>query len=211
MVPIVVFSFESVGWRTTALASGVIMLVIGLPLAQMLRRQPEKYGLTVDGIVAAEPTMAETRRDALLPTSRFHGSGGVAYAGVLVCLAGACFAVFLVGAVMVHLVVYIDESLDFSLGLAGLVVAVMTAAQIGGMAIGGFLGDRVNKRFTIVGCMNAHMIALFVLAAASSQWMVFLFAIIHGTAWGMRGPLMAAIRADYFGRTSFARSWASLP
>ena len=39
------------------------------------------------------------------------------------------------------------------------------------------------------------------------QWialaMVVVFAILHGLAWGMRGPLMAAIRADYFGSGSF--------
>jgi OFA family oxalate/formate antiporter-like MFS transporter len=29
------------------------------------------------------------------------------------------------------------------------------------------------------------------------------FAALHGLAWGIRGPLMQAIRADYFGRSSF--------
>jgi MFS family permease len=33
--------------------------------------------------------------------------------------------------------------------------------------------------------------------------MVFAFAVLHGTAWGLRGPLMQAMRADYFGRHSF--------
>ena len=28
------------------------------------------------------------------------------------------------------------------------------------------------------------------------------FAVLHGTFWGLRGPLMQAMRADYFGRTS---------
>ena len=27
------------------------------------------------------------------------------------------------------------------------------------------------------------------------------FAVLHGLAWGVRGPFMQAIRADYFGRT----------
>ncbi|MNC96136.1 hypothetical protein D3C83_134260 [compost metagenome] len=26
--------------------------------------------------------------------------------------------------------------------------------------------------------------------------------MLHGTAWGMRGPFMQAIRADYFGRSA---------
>jgi MFS family permease len=33
--------------------------------------------------------------------------------------------------------------------------------------------------------------------------MVVTFAVLHGVAWGSRGPLMAAIRADYFGGTNF--------
>jgi MFS family permease len=32
---------------------------------------------------------------------------------------------------------------------------------------------------------------------------VFAFAVLHGTAWGLRGPMMQAMRADYFGRHSF--------
>ena len=35
---------------------------------------------------------------------------------------------------------------------------------------------------------------------ASSCWS--LAALVHGTAWGLRGPFMQAIRADYFGRRS---------
>jgi MFS family permease len=32
--------------------------------------------------------------------------------------------------------------------------------------------------------------------------MVVAFALLHGTAWGLRGPFMQAIRADYFGRSA---------
>ena len=28
--------------------------------------------------------------------------------------------------------------------------------------------------------------------------------VMHGLAWGLRGPLMSALRADYFGRAAFA-------
>ena len=33
--------------------------------------------------------------------------------------------------------------------------------------------------------------------------MVLLFTALHGLAWGIRGPLMVALRADYFGPSSF--------
>ena len=33
--------------------------------------------------------------------------------------------------------------------------------------------------------------------------MVLAFTVLHGLAWGTRGPLMVALRADYFGPSSF--------
>ena len=36
-----------------------------------------------------------------------------------------------------------------------------------------------------------------------SPWMVYLAVLIHGIGWGVRGPLMTAMRADYFGASSF--------
>ena len=35
--------------------------------------------------------------------------------------------------------------------------------------------------------------------------MVLLFSVLHGIAWGIRGPQMVAIRADYFGTRSFGK------
>jgi MFS family permease len=51
--------------------------------------------------------------------------------------------------------------------------------------------------------MLGHAAALLLLAAATAYWMVIAFAVLHGLAWGARGPLMAAIRADYFGSAAF--------
>jgi MFS family permease len=50
--------------------------------------------------------------------------------------------------------------------------------------------------------MLAHALALLLLTYAFSVWMVAAFAALHGTAWGLRGPMMQAMRADYFGRSS---------
>jgi len=48
-----------------------------------------------------------------------------------------------------------------------------------------------------------HTVGLLLVAFASNTLMVFAFALLHGLAWGMRGPLMVALRADYFGPSSF--------
>ena len=82
-------------------------------------------------------------------------------------------------------------------------VSLITITQIAGQLSGGWAGDRISKRAIVVVCMVGHAAALLLLAHASAYWMVVVFATLHGLAWGMRGPLMAAIRADYFGSGSF--------
>ena len=76
----------------------------------------------------------------------------------------------------------------------------------------GVFGDRLNKRLLIVICMMGHPIALLFLTFAKSAGMVVIFAVLHGLSWGFSGPLMTSIRADYFGRGSFATimGWSSL-
>ncbi|GIW06970.1 MAG: hypothetical protein KatS3mg060_1775 [Dehalococcoidia bacterium] len=77
--------------------------------------------------------------------------------------------------------------------------ATSLLAQLGG----GLLGDRFDKRIVAGVCMLAHMSALILLAYGGSIVAVVAFVLLHGMAWGIRGPLMPAIRADYFGRASF--------
>jgi MFS family permease len=108
-----------------------------------------------------------------------------------------------VSAVTVHLVPHLHESLGFPLTTAAFVVTLMTLMQLVGIGVGGFLGDRFSKRIIAASCLAAHALGLLLVAFATSLPMVVGFAVLHGMAWGVRGPLMASIRADYFGRAAF--------
>ena len=79
----------------------------------------------------------------------------------------------------------------------------MTLMQLVGIVAGGFLGDRFSKRIIAACCLAAHALGLLLVAFATSLPMVVGFAVLHGMAWGIRGPLMASIRAEYFGRAAF--------
>ena len=75
----------------------------------------------------------------------------------------------------------------------------MTISQAGGVLLGAAIGDRLDECHAAAGCMLAHMIGLLMLTYATHPLMLGAFAILHGAAWGLRGPLMQAIRADFFG------------
>ena len=117
---------------------------------------------------------------------------------------GHSLALLTVGAVSLHLVPHIMESVGLSITAASGAVAVMTVFNIVGQIGGGFLGDRFSKRMLAALAMLVHSVAMLTLAFASTVPMVYAFAVMHGTAWGVRGPMMTTIRADYFGRAAFA-------
>jgi MFS family permease len=115
---------------------------------------------------------------------------------------GHGFALLVVSAVNVHAITHMNVGLGYSLAQASLFVTLMTVAQAGGVMLGWAIGDRFDKRWISAACMLMHAGGLLMLTyAAGSAWLVA-FALLHGIAWGLRGPFMQALRADYFGRRS---------
>ena len=72
-----------------------------------------------------------------------------------------------------------------------------------GMLSFGYLGDRFEKRLLCVVCMIGHFIGLLAVTYATNVWWLAVFVLAHGLGWGVRGPMMVALRADYFGPRSF--------
>ncbi|MEM7403837.1 MAG: MFS transporter [Pseudomonadota bacterium] len=203
-VPIVVFALEGWGWRTTAFVSGVIILVVGLPLAHMIRHRPETYGEVVDGI--REPDAGTERDGASRPALRrdLTAREAMRTSSFWLISAGHGIALLSVSSLMVHLIPHLTASpMAFTLAAAGGVVALMTGSQVIGQLLGGFLGDRFNKRLMCTGCLIGHGAGVAMLTFAATPWVAMFAVVVHGLAWGVRGPLMTAIRADYFGSASF--------
>jgi MFS family permease len=199
-VPFVILCLEWFGWRTTAFMSGIFVLVVGLPMVQLVRHKPEDHGEVADGrLMHPAPSAAPVFTSGRDFTAR---QAMRTWSFWLISVGHAC-ALLAVSSIIVHLVPHLTEGLSYSLAQAGLVVALMTAFQMTGQLCGGFLGDRFNKQVICVLCMFAHMLGLFLIAYADAFWMVLLFTALHGLAWGIRGPLMVALRADYFGPSSF--------
>lgn len=198
-VPMVVVLLQSFGWRITAGVSGLVILLVGLPLVQVVRHRPSDIGAEPDGGLPPPPEEAAWRR----ADRDFTAREAMRTRAFWMVSTGHALALLTVSAVMVHLALHLTEGLGFSLAAAGLVVSLMTVFQMLGQLSGGYLGDRFDKRLICAGCMLVHAAGLLLVTFATSWWMVVAFAVLHGWAWGARAPLMVAVRADYFGPTSF--------
>ena len=200
----VVQSIEAYGWRPTVLASAFILLVVGLPLCQVFIDHPAQKGLLPDGVTAEEASTPArvaarahevnfTLREALRTSSFWwvacgHGS-----------------ALFVVAAINVHLQLFLTLTQGYTLHEASLITSLITSMFLIGNIGGGIIGDFANKRVLAIVCMLMHMTGMLLIANSVSIVMLLAGSIVHGLAWGGRGPQMAAIRAEYFGRASFGK------
>jgi MFS family permease len=196
-VPLIAWSITTQGWRATAFYSGIAYIALGLPLAMVIRRRPEDFGYNVDGLPARVEEAQTTSMGAdftvreALRTPAFW----------LISL-GHGFALLVVHAVNVHAITHMKEGLGYSVESASLFITLMTFGQMAGVGVGWAIGDRYDKRLIAAACMLMHMTGLLLLTFSLSHAMVVGFAVLHGVAWGLRGPFMQALRADYFGRSS---------
>ncbi len=247
LVPLVAGAMQAFGWQVTAIISGVLVLVVGLPISWVFRGRPQQMGEYVDGLppstgalqtpsaagasavgtaavgtaaagaVAAGASAAGT---AATPAPPGNGTDEPALSAAEKAKRGFTLqeamrtrafwllaighgaALLVVGAVNVHAITHMKEGLGYSVNLASLVIMMMTIAQIGGVLFGIWIGDRFVKRRVAALAMVGHFLGLLMLTYASGFTMLVAFAVLHGAAWGVRGPFMQAMRADYFGRRS---------
>ena len=199
LVFLVAWSLQSFGWRATAFASGLIAILVGWPLARVIRSRPEDHGEIVDG---APPAAAGVAHPTERPRRDYTSREALHTSAFWLISVGHAFALLVVIAVMVHAITHMKESLGYSIGQASLVITLVTVMQVGGILLGWVIGDRVEKRLLAAASMLMHAGGLLMLTYATGPAMLVAFAVLHGGAWGLRGPLMQAIRADYFGRRS---------
>ncbi|HXI38318.1 MAG TPA: MFS transporter [Burkholderiales bacterium] len=204
VVPLVAWSLQTHGWRATALGSGILAIVIGLPLASMIYNRPEDKGEVVDGgsSKAGPQATGTASQNPQSGTRDFTAREAVRTPAFWLLSLGHGFALFVVHAVTVHAIAHLKEGLGYSLEQAALVISLVTLSQVGGVIVGWSIGDRYDKRLIAAACMLMHMTGLLMLTYAANAAMVFAFALLHGMAWGLRGPFMQALRADYFGRSA---------
>ena len=197
-VPVVAWFMQIYGWRATAVASGVLILLVGLPLSFVFKPRPADLDPALEGASAQRPATGE---EALVDRE-FTVAQALRTRAFWLLAVGHGLALLVVSAVNVHAISHLKEGLGYSVAEASLAIMLMTGAQTAGVLLGSLIGDRYDKRYLAGGCMLMHGLGLLLLTFAANLYWVGAFAILHGVAWGLRGPLMQAIRADYFGRSA---------
>ena len=199
LVPGVAWFLSEHGWRTAAFVSGVVIIVTVIPLSMMIVHRPQDIGQEVDG--GAAPPVRFTQ--SYVTDVDFTARQAMATSAFWMISLGHASALLVVSAVLAHRAIYLTDQRGWSTVSSGLVGGGIVLMQFAGQMVGGYLGDRIDKRYIAATAMFGHSAGLLLFAHAGAPWMVWTFVPLHGLAWGARGPLMQALRADYFGAGAF--------
>jgi MFS family permease len=207
----VAWFIQTYGWRLTAFGSGVILIVCGWPLASMIYSRPEDVGQRIDGLPpdteaagarsVAVDSAAPARREGRTERDYTARQALRTRSFWLLSMGHAC-SLFVVTAINVHAIVHIKEGLGYSLALASLYITLATAGQFVGVVCGWVIPERIEKRKVTAFTMLLHAAGMLGLTYAAGPVILVLSALVHGVGWGLRGPFISAMRADYFGRNS---------
>ncbi len=199
---------DRLGWRTMAMAIGVVTILLAVPISRLVRNNPEDYGQHPYGYepdlppekgqpaeALSEPAGAEdpTLREAIR-TRPFW----------MISLGHAC-----ANAVTTTLIVHLGFILDdrgFSLPEIGWVVATVTAVGAVSVVVSGYIGDRLPLRPTAFAFCTLQSLPLLILLVADNLPIALLFSALMGIGWGGRNTLAVTARGIYFGR----KGWASI-
>lgn len=216
LVAVVALAITSFGWRTVAASMAIATWLFGFPVATMMRHRPQPYGYLPDGDVLEEsppsrsPEKSWAKGEAQVSgttsadeSTDFTPRQALRTSAFWFLAFGHSFSLLIVGSVTIHEIPLLVDA-GMSYGTAAGVLAFMTAVAFVGRISGGFIGDKVGRKPTLVASFVMMSAGIVVLATAQSLAQAGLFAILYGLGYGARGPLLVTLRGDYFGSRNFA-------
>lgn len=216
IVPLLTWFIGLYGWRIALVIAGVMMWVIGLPLAWFFVRphRPEYYGLLPDG----EELESEEAQDTEATIE-----AGVRYAErmaeveftVRQALRTPAFWIIacanslhgmVMPAVSMHQIPFLtDMGIDPVAAAAALGWMVLMSTP--GRLLGGILADRApvrRLRFILAAAYGLQGLGLVVFLAAQTMTVIYIYLTLYGLGMGMAIGVGSPLRGRYFGRKGFA-------
>ena len=181
-------------WQIAFIVLGMIPLVINIPLAQFLKRNPQQMGLKPYGEDAPAETDLTTDSDTwgltltqAVKTWRFWVFASLQFA----------FG-FSMQIVVVHIVPHATD-----IGIPAIIAATILSISAGGRIVGnlttGFLADRIRARLVLSFCFIVSTLSLAWLLFVTDISGFFAFAILFGITSGGIIPLLTLVPAELFG------------
>jgi len=209
MAPLIQFTIDTVGWRSSFLVLAGIIMGVVVPLTALFQRSsPGDVGQFPDGIEPPAGGIHPVRPVALEKNPRFTDTSSVQwtmktalYTRAFWWLGLVNFTVgFNTNMLVLHQAAHVVDA-GYTPSLAASIVGLVGLLRSGGAVLFGFLSDRMRREIAYsLGAGTAVVGILFLLLVrdTTSPWMLYVFFTFFGLGSGSVGPVFAATTADLF-------------
>jgi len=217
VLPLISYLITTQGWRDTCFIGGIVMAVVGLPIAWFLIKphRPEYYGLLPDGakitneVAASQEKMLEhgAKYAAEVKEVEFTLRQAVKTRAFWLLFVIQSIP-SLVGPVMtIHCIPFLtDRGID-PVQASG-IMAMMIFFSLPTRFLGGFIADRLDIRHlrfvkTLSYTLQGIGVVIFLLLPDPGIGIIYIWFILYGLGQGFSFTISPLMRARFFGRKAF--------
>jgi MFS family permease len=204
LTPLLAAAVSAYGWRYAAFANGIVFLIVGLPLALLVRRSPESMGMRPDGDPPlAAGAQAQLANPAVREEVNFTLAAAMHTAPFWLLTIATAARVIILSAITVHYVpMMVWKGLTAERAAAFL--AVQAFLSLPSHVVFGWTADRVNKPRLMALCMLLAMASALGVIFVKSAWGILLFLPLFGMV-EYTFPVNWSTVGEFFGRKNFAK------
>jgi len=202
IVPIIVWLIGAYGWRTAAIALGLGMWIIGLPVACIVRNKPEDYGYYPDGKRSEDGRKPPSEGNAFRADLRFREV--LKKRAFLFVNLSETIRLMTLTAVITHIMPYLS-TMNFSRITAGLVAAGIPLLSVIGRFGFGWLGDLVEKKHAMAAAFSLMGLGVLCLSYITVDVLLYIFIFFFSVGYGGLAVLRGAFLREYYGRKFFGK------
>jgi MFS family permease len=213
VTPIIAWIVLNDSWRTAAIISGVTMLVVGLPLAFMVRKPVGDEAAPEERRVGDAPG-AQAPGELAHPSGDANGATPTTFDGDFTVKEAMRTRIFWVLALAIGMRLMAQSALTVHFvpmlvsrgvgeGTAAILVSVMAVARLPAVIIGGLVADRWSRSKASAMAMVLGIAAAgYITVGPAGLLTGFVFAILFAGAEACNTVTWALI-GEYFGRRNF--------
>ncbi len=180
------------GWRTSYIVVGIAALVLVIPAALLLKRDPGEVGQLAYG--AGEVEVNNMSSDASGLTLR----QAVRTRQLWLLWVTFLFAGFGIQMILVHIIPHVT-GLGISAATAAIILATVGGFNTAGRVIMGGAADRIGSKPVLLISTIVISASFFWLLVARELWMFYPFAVVFGISYGGFLALLSPVAAEIFG------------
>ncbi|MGE3931657.1 MAG: MFS transporter [Rhodospirillaceae bacterium] len=188
VLPVLALVIAALGWRTSVAAFGVIMIAVAVVVWFVFGPAKARVAAPDDGGPSVDAAMGTKLR--FLFRDRTFWLLGV---GFWIC------GFTTTGVVEMHLIPY-AATCGFTPTEGATAYGVMSAVNMGGIILAGFLADRMSRPMLLAGVYFVRGLTFILLMfIAGDSMLLFLFAVVFGASNYAAMPVVASMVASHIG------------